>query len=181
MSDKTSEALLNEIIEKHGFIVRITTEKDDPFWVLVNFAGLKQVYYRIVCDEEGDIYGIGYWSSLMETSEDPDTKETLTSEEFIPMNKTVIRLYILCDIFRQCREMSLSYEIIRSYNEDDEVVEFMDLIPLEMSEEEVNEEMTLDECVSRIISNDIPIGELTEALEKGCLLQNFNILKGTLI
>lgn len=176
-----SEALLEEIIEKHNFIVHVNTDSDDPLCVMVDFAGRKQAYYRIVADEEGDIYGVAYWSSIMAPTINPETNEEVGVEEFIPMNRMIIRLYILCDIYRQCREMELSHEIVRFYSVEGDKIEFMDLLDTQLDDAEVEIEQMLEMFLHKVLNKNISIKELNVSLENSGLLHDFNLLRGTLV
>lgn len=176
-----NDNLLEELIEKHNFIVRVSLDPDDDLTVMVDFAGRKQAYYRVIMDEEGEVYGIGYWSSVMIPVEDEETGEKYATEEMVFVPKTAVRLYILGDIYRQCRELDLSTEIVRFYNKEDEPVNFSELLTLPLNEQDIEVEQVLESCLDAILNKSIPTSTLTEALEKDGLLHQFNFLKATLI
>lgn len=165
------DQLTEAIMEKHNFIVRGTLAEDDEYTVNVDFAGRKQATYRVVVDEEGEIYGVTYNSSIMLPEQ----------EEFIPLDRTLVRLYILCEIYRQCRHLELPMEIVRFYSPEGDKVEFMELLDVPLTDEEIEIEKVLDQCLSGILNEDVDIEEMYDALEKDCLLNNFNILKSTLV
>lgn len=171
MNDK-SEALLDELINKHNFIVKVSTDPDDNLCVMVDFAGRKQAYYRVITDEEGEVYGIGYSSSLMTDD---------VGEEFIPISKPSIRTYIVCDILRQCRWLNLSYDIIRYYLSSGEKCEFTQLLEVPMDEYERSTEKLLEGCMSGIINGNFDLDKMNEVLEEKGLLQNMNLLRSTLL
>lgn len=159
-----------EIILKHNFIVKISLDPNDSLCVMVDFAGKKRAYYRVVVDEEDNIYGIAYWSDLMNDE-----------EEYIPLKATSIHLYILCDIYRQCREMEFPYEIVKFYDNENNLVEFMNLLQLKLEEYELNIMKILEKCIKKVLEEEVPIKLLTELLEKERILHEFNILSGLLI
>lgn len=173
--------LLEELINKHNFIVRVNPYPNDDLTIMVDFAGRKQAYYRVIADEEGEIYGIGYWSNVMALIEDEETGEQYQTEEIIFVPKTAVRLYILSDIYRQCRTMDLSSEIVRFYNKENKTVVFAELLSLPLNEEDIEVEQALESCLDAVLNKSIPILTLIEALEKDGLLHQFNFLKATLI
>lgn len=164
-----------ELITKHNYVVKVTTDPDDSLCVMVEFAGRKQVYYRVIVDEEGNTYGIAYWSNLM------DDEEGNGFEEFLFLNQAVIRTYIICDIFRQCRWLDLPYDIIRFYSPDGDSVEFTDLLSIAMDDNERENEQLLEGCMSGIINGVFDINNMNEVLEEKGLLQSMNILRSTLL
>lgn len=174
MNNQT-EGFLEELINKHNFIVKVTLDPEDDLCVMVEFAGRKQAYYRAITDEDGEIYGVGYWSSLMTDSEGE------SFEEFLPLRASVIRTYIVCDIFRQCRALDLAYDIIRFYSSDGNRVEFTELLTLQMDDNDTKAEKLVEHCMTAILNGEADVVKLSEALEKEGILQSFNVIRGTLL
>lgn len=166
-----SEALLEELILKHNFIVQVSPSDEDETMLIVTFAGRKNVYYRLVIDEEGEIYGIAYARISENDSE--------AIEEYIPMMKSTIRLFILLDIYRQCRELGLSLEIVR-FIKGENITDLVNILPISMDEYEQKDEKILNEAIELIMGGNVVISQLNEKLEQCGLLMNFHLLKGLL-
>lgn len=166
-----SDELLEELINKHNYVVKVSLSENDLYEVLVDFAGLKTASYRVVVDEEGEVYGMVYRSSLMSDE----------IEEYLPLSRSIVRLYILCDIFRQCRQLELSHEIVRFYSSSGEKVEFTDLLKINLDEQELSIELTLEEVMSAVLNGNVAVVDLNNDLEANGILQTFNIFKGLIL
>lgn len=177
MNNQTDD-LLENLITKHNFMVKVSLCDDDPLCVDVDFAGQKKCYYRIITDEDGNIYGLAYSSSLMLSGRD---EGDLVGEEFIPLNPSVIRTYIICDIFRQCRKLDLPYDIVCYFTSLGERVEFTKLLELKLDESDRESEQVLEGCMSLLLNGEVNIVKMSSELEKIGLLHSLNILQSTLI
>lgn len=175
-----TDELLEQLITKHNFVVKVTIDPDDNLCVMVEFAGRKQAYYRVVVDEENEVYGICYWSSLMQNVNET-TGESEGFEEFLPLQASAIRTYIICDIFRQCRWLDLPYDIIRYFSLNGEKCEFINLLTVPMDDNERDNEKLLEEYMSGILNGIFDANKINEVLEQRGLLHTTNILRSALL
>lgn len=153
-----NQDLLEELIEKHNYIVKVTLE--DENFLTVNYAGKKTETYEIFEIEQA------WWLRINE--------EVVVSKTF------VIRLYILLNIYFNCRKLKLPYLIVRYYNED-KVENLVNLVSLDLDEQETEREILLHDVAFSVLEEPERIHEFDDELEKLGMLQSFNVLKGLLI
>lgn len=154
------QAKLDEVIDKFGYKVSVLRTDDNIF---VNYAAQKEVVYNLA---------IGDNLSSIEYSVE-DIEET----EIIWLPNYLIRLYILLSIYQQCRLGGFAYEIIRYEGTPD----LLTMLPMELSADEQDYELALNECASQILNDRAPMNSFDKKLEKVGLYNSFVLIKGLLL
>jgi hypothetical protein len=160
------ENFLEELITRNGFIVKVNlVEEEEPecdFKLEVDYAGKKNEVYELFLSPEF-----------------PETLLTINGEP-LTLRNCMTRLYILCNIYLQCRKLKLPYTIIRFYKSGKQS-ELIDLLSIEMNEVDQQAEMDLHEAMISILENNSAIHSFDETFGKLGLEQQFNLLKGLLV
>lgn len=163
MPSNEIENKINELINKHNY--KVTAALDENEDLKVDFAGRETVTYHIVQDEQSEVYGVAI--------------EYSGTEEFIPLKAVLTRLFIIADIFRRCRRLDISPNVIRYYKEGNEV-KFVDLVQVQLTKDDQQLEITLDGYIEKILAGK-PIDYFDDKVAKLGMLYNFSLLKGLLL
>lgn len=153
---------LEELLERNNFVVKVYEENTNE--LKVDYASMKEEKYEIFPLE-------------------PATGEIVVfiNNEKITLPNYIVRLYVLCHIFFQCRKLKLSYNIVKFFNKDNEKTTLIKLFPFEFSEEEAAMEIQLNEITLEILKDNTKVHIFDDLLVKTGMLQTFNLLKGLLI
>lgn len=155
-----NEQLFEDVIEKHNYIVKVEfldSDREEAVKLKVNYADLKEEIYT--CEKD---------SILM----------TIDGEEiFLPVS--VMRLYVLANIYLQCRKLNLPYSIVRFYK-GGEKTNLISLLPLTFNELDVANELDLHDIMIKVLEKNKLLHSFDDELAGLGLLQKFNLLKGLL-
>jgi hypothetical protein len=157
-----------QLLREHNFIVRVTLV--DQNTLLVDYAGKSQTSY-VICQSKDDevlLVGIGCY--------DGDVDEIVYTSSYLT------RLYILCDIYSRCRELKLPYNIVKFFDKEVEVTNtLMSLLPLRMTDEDIDKEAALNGIIDKIYHNKRLLHAFDADSRKVGILRGLNILKGLLV
>lgn len=166
------ESFLEDLLQRNDFLVKVVLL--DTGVLAVDYAANKQVVYQIEPVEinKGDEVNHYLWNVQYECNG--------IVEEFV-LSGPVVRLFILMDIFQQCRRLNLPDTIVRFYTKEKKQATFMDILPLDLSEEEIKKEKLLNQAMERAYNKPQMINQMDAKLEKMGLLKQFSLLKGLLV
>lgn len=164
MSDDL-DLLVEKILGKHEYLVKVSLNEENDIEVI--FPDNHRIIYHVVQDEEGEIYGI----CINYIGEDG---------EFVHVMPEMVRLFILCDIYRRCRGQGMSYNTVRFLDAEGGKVELTDLLPMNLSEDQKQLEIKFNDMAVKIL-NGKPANAFDKELSKLGLLYNFSLLKWLLI
>jgi len=157
--------------------VQWQSNDDNKKFINVNFAGLMNVVYFPTDKEE---YGVLLISN----------RSIENHSELVGLPIYLIRLYILLDVFRICRKLNLSYNLIRFLNEKGERDNYINIFPRKYDNpENEKREFSIDVCTNKFLnSTEMELEDRLKILkgdddnlEKFGLLHSFSILKGLLL
>ena len=152
LNSETFEAIL----EKTNFIVKAVLEEN---FLKVNYA-----------DRKDETYEVDLESSII----------TVENESiFLPA--FAVRLYLLLNIYLNCRLLDLPYHIVRFYEGETKKDGLVDLINPELSEEESKLEVVLHDAAIKILEGVANPHDLDDDLSSFGVLHTFNLMKGLLI
>lgn len=151
-----NQALLEKLIEKHNYVVRVTLDQEN--FLRADFVGKKENTY---------------WCQPLYLLE--------INDEAIFLQTYMIRMYILLHIYKECRKLQLPYDIVRYYKDGKKVEGLTNLINIALTQEELDREIVLHDIAFSILEDPESLNELEESLEDSGILQNFNLIKGLLI
>lgn len=152
-----------DVITRNEFIVRVDGKDTDE--LRVDYAGKLKTDYSYYSE---DTYGIRYQNSSAQT------------QEFIDLPYYLLRLYVLLDIYRQCRRLSLPYSAVWFFRENGERSDLKDLWQLNLSDNERENEKRFNGYVRELFEGE-PLNKFDNDLETDSLLHQFTILKGLLL
>jgi hypothetical protein len=148
----------NEIVNRHGYIVRVNLVESR---LTVDYAGQKTTSYLVWSDDHG--WYLEY-----------------NGKEIISLKVYIVRLYILLDIYRQCRRLGISYDVVRFYDYLGGISDLLTILPLQLTEEEKSKELLLNNVVMSVIQGK-PANSFEDSLEVQFLLHEYLQLKGLLL
>ncbi len=167
MSD--DENFLEDLLRRNDFLVKVVLL--DTGMLAVDYTANKQVIYSVLAEEKSSnseiIYNIKY-------------EYNGVAEEFV-LSGPVVRLFILMDIYKECRRLGLPNSIVRIYNKEGAISTLMDILPLELSPGETKQEKILNSAMERVYNKPEMINQLDDKLEKAGLLKSFTLLKGLFV
>ena len=103
----------------------------------------------------------------------------LNNEEYIPLPKYALRMFIFCDIYNRCVKLGISPSLMRYYQNDEKVNRIVDLI--DMDEENVLLEKEIDPYINKVINNPLLYTKFEDELEKKNLLAGWQLIKGLIV
>ena len=169
---------VEQLIEKHKFVVRVVLTEENV--LEVDYAGKQQTQYMLIQDESDEMIGescIFHVVSLLITTDD-DYQELV----YLPLY--LVRLYLLCHIYAECRMLNLPYNIIQYYREteDGDVKELLkDLLPFEFSESEKEKEQKLNGAICEVWKDFSKVNGFDIQMKADGLFASFNMLKGLIV
>lgn len=149
---------ITKFLQKHNFIVNVII---DQHVVEASYADKFKVYYRNVKNYEG--------LALLEV------KYGCGKEAVIPLNAYAVRLFIVLDIIRICKQNNIPHAIIRYFDLGGKEGGFEDLFEIDLNDREQALEKLLSSYISKYMTTKT-IDE-KELLDKD-LLYTFINLKG---
>lgn len=158
------ELFLEDLLNRNDFLVKVVLLDENI--LAVDYAGKKQVIYSLQFNDDDIIY-INY-------------KYNDITEIFI-LHWSIVRLFILMDIHKECRRLGLPDNILRFYSKEEKKSTLMDILPLELSQQELINEKLLNNAMERAYNKPDMINRMDDKLEKMGLLKQFTLLKGLLI
>lgn len=162
MSD---ENFLEDLLIRNDFLVKVVLLDENV--LAVDFAGKKQVTYSVLAEEKSSNYDVTF-------------KGYGITEEFV-LSGTIVRLFILMDIYQQARRLGLPDVIVRFYSKEKIQTSFIDILPLDLTQKEIDNEKKLNSAMERAYAKPDLINEMDCKLEKIGLLKQFTLLKGLLL
>lgn len=155
---------VEDFLTQHEYLVKVTLVDDS--YLRVNYLGECKTDY-IVYDD--DHTGVIYQDT---TGEDG---------EAIDLPRPVLRLYVLCDIYRQCRTLGVSNSVVRFYNKDGAATDLVSLLPIELDEDEAKAERLLQKYVEACYTNMEKADKMLTTLAKEQILHQALLLKGLIV
>ena len=156
-----------KIIEAHNYIVRVKLV--EPNIIEVDYVDKLQTRYDFYNYE--NICGVIF-----------------NKVEYLSLSPHVIRLYILCDIYRTCGQLKLPPTIVQYYGKEYPIIGILELIDIKLSEEEIVKEKKLNDWMMAIYDEldktkkiRASINKFDREAEAVGLLHSLNLLKGLLI
>lgn len=153
---------VTEFLLKHGYIVKC--------FVYDNTVSCKytdKIDNTYVAEMEG-----GYLRVYHKNDED---------YEDVALSPHLVRWYIILDIMRECKKHNLSYNILKCFDKDGNENEFVDLLKLPLSNDDLQKEKALSTYIINTLADKETINDHDDSLQELGLLHSFNILKGLLI
>lgn len=164
---------LDELIERHKYVVRVT--KDINEGVLdVNYAEKLETSYTF--SQLGGPISYFWYLNVSEVN-----AESSWLEECVFLPTYLVRLYVLCDIYRTCNRLDISTDTIRFYATDGGYTDLLQLLPVDLDKDGADREKLLNAYMVQVMFDRERLHEFDAELEKVGLLHSFNILKGLLI
>jgi len=152
-----------DIITRNEYLVRVDDRGSEL--LEVDYAGKLRTSYQYY---EDDSFGIHYQNI------------SIRKEEWIEMPYRIFRLYVLLDIYRQCRKLSLPYSIVWFFDSTGERSDLLTLWSLNLDENETATEKKFNHYIQQFIGGEL-LDKFDDELEKDGLIHEFNILKGLLV
>ncbi len=161
-----SEKFIDDLLQRNGYIVRVSGLPSELL-ISIDFAGQLTTSYEIF--QDGDIDGFHYENN------------TLNTEQYVSLPRWILRLYILCDIYLQCKLSNLPDTIVRFFTAEGEKTDLLSLLPLELTLEETKREKMLNDIILKIFRDRSLVHSFDQKLEELSLSKTFNLLKGLLV
>lgn len=165
---------VEQLIEKHNFVVRVVLT--EPSVLEVDYAGKQRSQYMLIQDESDELIGescIFHVVTLLITTNDDH-------QELIYLPLYLVRLYLLCHIYAECRSLNLPYNIIQYFRED-EKTPLKELLTFEFTESEKEKEQKLNEAVCEVWKDFSKVNGFDIQMKADGLFASFNILKGLIV
>ena len=142
---------VEELLKRHNYIINLSSENNT---ITVDYSGKLKTQY-IWCD-----------GGLVKNQKDS-----------IPLNNRLVRLYLLFDIYRECKKLGLPKDIIRT----PENKPLTELIPLTLDEEDGKNETKLHEMTFELLKDNKNFNRFDDDAEELGILPDLNILKGLIV
>ncbi len=151
-----------DVLSRNDYLVSVDYVDEDT--LRVSYAEKLVTEYTKIVE---DFCGLSYRNSSAQT------------EEVIYLSYHLLRLYVLLDIYRQCRRLSLPYSAVWFFR-DNVRSDLLELWPLNLGEVEVTLEKRYNHYVGELLGGE-SLGKFDTELEQDGYLHEFTLLKGLLV